>query len=159
MDTAENIAGMSVARGAALLHGQETLLDEVVAKGIYIIFNGIRYAKWDDFTALDSLLPHASSGYFEPWLSSMFRNATSGVLNAAATAHALHKMINVSRTQPNKGMTFKDGPGPCVGYIAGQSFGCTWPFANGFGSRFGTELWNSRVSLDHTVAGLGPTYV
>jgi hypothetical protein len=130
--------GVSPARGEALFRGQQALMDDVRAAGKYIIFNGIRYAGVhpdgsvrDDFTALDTLLPHASSGYFEPWLGSMFRNATTGVLDAAKTAHALHKMINVSRAQPGKGITFKCGPGPCVGYIAGQSLGCTWPFTNG----------------------------
>ena len=60
-------------RGAALLRGQQQLLDEVRASGKYIIFNGIRYAGVhadgsvrDDFAALDVLLPHASAGYCEP---------------------------------------------------------------------------------------------
>ena len=39
-------------------------------------------------------------------------------------------MINISREQPDKGVTFKAGPGPCVGYVAGL-LGCTWPFTNG----------------------------
>jgi hypothetical protein len=37
---------------------------------------------------------------------------------------------NVSRTQPTKGIAFKVGPGPCVGYVAGL-IGCTWPSTNG----------------------------
>ena len=138
MDLPDTVAGMSPSRGQALLTGQQALLDEVRAAGKYVIFNGIRYATRagkfngivrDDFTALDTLLPHASSGYFEPWLGPMFRNVVTGQLNATLAAHALMKMINVSKTQPTKGMTFKTGPGPCVGYIAGE-LGCTWPFPN-----------------------------
>lgn len=84
----------------------------------------------DDFAALDTLLPHADAGYFEPWLGAMFRDPDTGRLNGARAAHALLKMINVSRAQPTKSITFKSGPGPCVGYVAGE-LGCTWPFANG----------------------------
>ena len=130
-------AWCSPARAAALLRGQQQLLDEVRAAGKYVIFNGIRYAlnhngkARNDFDALDTLLPHASSGYCEPWLSAAYRNTTTGTLNAPYATHALLKMINVSRAQPDRGMTFKAGPGPCVGYMAGQDLGCTWPFANG----------------------------
>jgi len=158
LDTGRTYKGVSTARGAALLRGQQALLEEVRASGTYVIFNGIRCVpsggaagcgERDDFDALDSLLPHASAGYFEPWLGSMFRNATTGVLNAAATAHALHKMINVSRAQPSKGITFKCGPGPCMGYIAGQSLGCTWPFTNG-----STNVPNEANGSPQTAAAL-----
>tara|TARA_B110000208_G_scaffold90349_1_gene113848 strand:+ start:6004 stop:7356 length:1353 start_codon:yes stop_codon:yes gene_type:complete len=135
LDSAPSFA--SPARGAALLRGQQALLDEARQAGKYTIFNGIRYAGVrpngsvrDDYTALDVLLPHASAGYAEPWLSSMYRNTTTGKLNEAYVTHGLLRMINVSREQPTRGITFKSGPGPCVGYVAGL-LGCTWPFANG----------------------------
>ena len=127
----------SAERAAGLLRGQQQLLDEVRAAGKYVIFNGIRVARTtsgtyrDDFAALDTLLPHASAGYCEPWLSAPYRNTTTGALDAPYTTHALLKMINASRAQPDRGVAFKIGPGPCVGYVAGQDLGCTWPFANG----------------------------
>ena len=81
-------------RGAALLRGQQALLEEVRAAGKYVIFNGVRYAGVqqdghvrDDFAALDVLLPHASSGYCEPWLASPYRNATTGVLSRWRDCH------------------------------------------------------------------------
>jgi hypothetical protein len=130
-------AWCSPARARQLLAGQQALLDEVRAAGKYAIFNGVRYALTskgvprDDFAALDTLLPHASAGYVEPWLSAPYRDATTGALDAPYATHALQRMINVSREQPTRAITFKAGPGPCVGYIAGQDLGCTWPFANG----------------------------
>jgi hypothetical protein len=138
LDQVPSIKGISAARSTALLKGQQDLLSEVVAAGKYVIFNGLRYnverktgVPTDDLDAVENLLPHASSGYFEPWLSgSHYRNLTTGKLNVAAVSHVLLRMINTSKTQPNKGMTFKSGVGPCVGYIAGQEEGCTWPFAN-----------------------------
>lgn len=136
MDQAPNWC--SAERAAALLRGQQLLLDEVRAAGKYIIFNGLRLAYTrgqhpiarDDFAAIDTLLPHASAGYCEPWLSGPYRNV-SGALDAPYATHALLRMINASRTQPDRGVTFKIGPGQCQGYIAGQDLGCTWPFANG----------------------------
>jgi hypothetical protein len=122
---------LSDARGRALLKGQQDLLKEVVAAGKYVIFNGMRLNRQDDLDALATELPSASSGYFEPWLASPYRNLTTGKLDEAKATHALLKMINASVAMPDKGMTFKTGPGPCVGYIAGQDEGCTWPFANG----------------------------
>jgi hypothetical protein len=71
-----------------------------------------------------------SGDYFScRWLNGDYRNGTTGQLNVARTVHALLKMINASKTQPDKGVTFKAGPGPCVGYVAGY-IGCTWPFLN-----------------------------
>ena len=49
----------------------------------------------------------------EPWLGSMFRDTVTGKLNETRAAHAINKMINVSKTQPTKGMAFKNGPGKC----------------------------------------------
>jgi hypothetical protein len=124
-------------RGAAEMRGQQSLLDEVRKSGKYVIFNGIRYALTvrgiprDDLKALDSLLPHADAGYYEGWMSGGFRDPITGVLNTSYATHVMHKMINVSKSQPTKSIAFKLGPGPCIGYIAGQDFGCTWPFANG----------------------------
>jgi hypothetical protein len=131
MDSAPTWAGTS--RGEALLAGQQQLLDEVRAAGKYVIFNGIRYATTtkgavrDDYDALQVLLPHASAGYHEPWLSAAYRNLTTGKLDAARVAHGLQTMINVSRSLPDKGITFKSGPGPCVGYIAGLLSWCVQP--------------------------------
>eukprot|EP00040_Diaphanoeca_grandis_P018649 m.98092 g.98092 ORF g.98092 m.98092 type:complete len:483 (-) comp27034_c0_seq6:112-1560(-) len=137
MDQVPNYEGVSAERNSALLVGQQKLLSEIVAAGKYVIFNGLRYSvnkntgiPNDDYDAIENLLPFASSGYFEPWLSGRYRNATTGKIDAAVVTHAMLRMINASTTQPDKGMTFKAGPGPCVGYIAGQDFGCTWPFAN-----------------------------
>ena len=128
--------GISPERGAAMLRGQQLLLDEVRQAGKYVIYNGIRYAVAsngvvrNDYDSLSVDLPHASAGYFEPWLNGAYRNATTGKLNPGTAAHAMLAMINVSRAQPDKGITFKAGPGPCVGYIAGL-LGCTWPATNG----------------------------
>ena len=80
------------------------LLDEVRAAGKYVIFNGIRYATSratptrpaivrDDYDALHTLLPHASAGYHEPWLSGTYRNATTGKLDAARVTHGLLTFI------------------------------------------------------------------
>jgi hypothetical protein len=119
------------------LRGQQALLNEIQKRGKFAIFNGIRYAlttkgaSRDDLLALDTLLPHADVGYYEGWMSGKFRNSTTSKLNASYTTHTMKKMINVSKMQPTKGMAFKLGPGPCIGYIAGQDLGCTWPFANG----------------------------
>ena len=55
--------------------------------------------------------------YFEGWLSAPYRNTTTGKLDTAAATHALLRMINVSKEHPDKGITFKAGPGPCVGYV------------------------------------------
>ena len=118
---------MSDDRAKAFLYGQQKLLASVVGAGKYVIFNGLRlhYARktWkatDDLDALTTLLPHASAGYFEPWLSAVYRNNTTGKLNASMASHALLRMINASQTHADKGIVFKAGPGPCVGYIAGQ---------------------------------------
>ena len=89
-------------RGAALLRGQQQLLDEVRASGKYIIFNGIRYAGVhadgsvrDDFAALDVLLPHASAGYCEPWCT---RPLAHGPSRWAADGSALQALrIDVSQ--------------------------------------------------------------
>jgi hypothetical protein len=116
-------------RAEALVAGQQALYDEVRARGKYIIFNGVRPR--EDYHSLDNLLPHASSGYCEPWLSGLFRDPVTGKLDAPTATHGLLRMINISRDQPDKGVTFKAGPGPCLGYIAGQELGCTWPFKNG----------------------------
>lgn len=119
-----------------MVAGQQALLDAMVGKGKYVIFNGLRYsvandgAVRDDFAALDVLLPHASAGYFEGWLAGVYRNTTTGKLDEEKATHALLRMINVSKSRPEKGITFKAGPGPCVGYIAGADLGCTWPFQN-----------------------------
>ena len=44
LDSATAFSGVSPARGAALLRGQQALLDEARAAGKYAIFNGVRYA-------------------------------------------------------------------------------------------------------------------
>jgi len=135
-DQPDDQPNVSPERGAALLQGQQLLLDEVRQAGKYVIYNGIRYATAangavrDNYDSLTRDLPHASAGYFEPWLSGDYRNETTGKLDPDRATHAMLMMINVSRTQPTKGITFKAGPGPCVGYVAGL-LGCTWPFANG----------------------------
>ena len=80
------------------------LLDEIRAAGKYVIFNGIRYATSkptptrptivrDDYNALQTLLPHASAGYHEPWLSGEYRNATTGHLDASRVTHGLLAFI------------------------------------------------------------------
>ena len=136
LDQPPRLPGVSAQRGAAMLQGQQQLLKELVQAGKYTIYNGIRYATTNkgvvrnDYDSLTNDLPYASAGYFEPWLSASYRNTSTGKLNAERAVHAMLTMINVSRTQPSKGITFKAGPGPCVGYVAGL-LGCTWPFANG----------------------------
>ena len=70
------------------------------------------------------------------------------MLNEAYVTHGLLRMINVSREQPDRGVTFKTGPGPCVGYIAGL-LGCTWPLANG--SEPARNGWNG---TPQTAAGM-----
>ena len=52
---------------------------------------------------------------------------------------------NVSRTQPTRGIVFKSGPGPCVGYIAGL-LGCTWPNSNG--QKNVPNAWNGTPKTD-----------
>ena len=122
---------------AAYMEGQQSLLASVVAAGKYVIFNGLRLhynsrgKVTDDIASLDTELPYGSSGYFEPWLGYSYRpDRTTGKLDATLATHALLRMINASTTQPTKGVAFRAGPGPCVGFIGGQAIGCTWPFAN-----------------------------
>ena len=67
-------------RGKVLLRGQQALFEQVRKAGKYVIFNGLRPTQ--DYVALDTLLPHADSGYFEPWLGGSFRNS-AGKLNAS----------------------------------------------------------------------------
>ena len=94
-------------RGQALLQGQQALFEQVRKAGKYVIFNGLRPTQ--DYVALDTLLPHADSGYFEPWLGGSFRNA-AGKLNASKATQALQKMISHSTTWPEHGVTFRSSP-------------------------------------------------
>ena len=67
-DQANTQPGVSPERGAALLRGQQQLLDEVRQAGKYVIYNGIRYATTangavrDNYDSLTNDLPHASAG-------------------------------------------------------------------------------------------------
>ena len=47
--------------------------------------------------------------------------------------------------QPTKGLAFKSGPGPCIGYIAGL-LGCTWP--NKDGTPWVPNGWNGTPKTD-----------
>ena len=79
-DQPNNHPGVSPERGAALLEGQQLLLDEVRQTGKYVIYNGIRYAATangvvrDNYDSLTNDLPHASAGYDAPTLCSLFEN-------------------------------------------------------------------------------------
>ena len=86
-------------RGKALLEGQQALFEQARKAGKYLIFNGLRPVQ--DYAALDTLLPHADSGYFEPWLGGAFRSA-AGKLNASKATEALLKMINHSTARPSR---------------------------------------------------------
>lgn len=153
--------GLGKVRGEALLRGQQLLLEEARAAGLWVIFNGIRFAATvatptrksivrDDYDALRLLLPYADAGYHEPWLSgAMYRNVSTGRLDEARVTHGLLTMINASRTQPAKGIVFKAGPGPCVGYVAGL-LGCTWPYTNG--SNNVPNGWNGTCAA-HCLSG------
>ena len=72
--------------------------------------------------ALDTLLPHADSGYFEPWLGGSFRDA-AGKLNASKATGALLKMINHSTALPDKGVTFRSSP---AGDVPSSGGGVDW---------------------------------
>ena len=95
------------ARGKALVLGQQSLFEQARKAGKYVIFNRVRPAQ--DYVALDTLLPHADSGYFEPWLGGSFRDA-AGKLNASKASHALLKLINHSTAWPDKGVTMRASP-------------------------------------------------
>ena len=52
--------------------------------------------------------------------------------------------------QPTKGLAFKSGPGPCIGYIAGL-LGCTWP--NKDGTPWVPNGWNGTPKTDDAGGG------